>query len=68
MAFTFILYTMAEVAQLFNIEKETLRNRIKAAELTIHKVGKLDLITEDELNRLKKIPEPPRGRPAKRRK
>ena len=59
MAFT--LYTMAEAAKELNIQKETLRNRVRTAKLGIHKVGSLDVITEDDLKVLKEMGEPKRG-------
>ena len=59
---TFALYTMAEAAQHLNIKKETLRNRVKAAKLGIHKVGSLDVITKDDLDLLEEMGEPRKGR------
>lgn len=59
---TFALYTMTEAAQYFNIKKETLRNRVKAAKLSIHKVGSLDVITKDDLELLEEMGEPRKGR------
>jgi len=70
----FVLYTIGEATQQFNHEmksnykEETLRNRMKAASLTIHRVGNLDLIAKDDLNRLMDMEEPKRGRPPKRGK
>ncbi len=67
----FVLYTMSEAAEWFKHEahlsyrEETIRNRLKAAKLTIHKVSKLDLVAEEDLKRLKDMPEPKRGRPRK---
>ena len=69
-----ILYTMPEATQHYNtqqykdetqlyIREETLRNRMKAAHLTIHKVGKLDLVAKDDLDKLMDMPEPRKGRP-----
>jgi len=66
MAFT--LYTIAEAAKELKIQKETLRNRVKAAKLGIHKVGSLGVITEDDLKVLKKMGEPKRGRHPKNEK
>ena len=66
MAFT--LYTMAEAAKELKIQKETLRNRVKTAKLGIHKVGLLDVITEDDLKVLKEMGEPKRGRHPKKGK
>jgi len=63
----FSIHTMAEAAQGLHIGKETLRNRIRAAKLTVHKVGKLELITGDEIELLKQMGEPKKGRPPKRR-
>lgn len=65
----FILYTIPEATKRYNEETvsacrdETFRNRMKAAQLTIHKVGNLDLITEEDLNRLIHTSPPKRGRP-----
>ena len=67
-----ILYTMPEATRYFNDEKhlniteETLRNRMKSAYLTIYKVGNLDLVTQDDIDRLMDTPEPKRGRPTKK--
>lgn len=63
----FSIHTIAEIAKDFQIGKETLRNRIRNANLTIHKVGNIELITGDEIEILKEI-EPKKGRPPKRRK
>lgn len=66
-----ILYTMPEAARYFNDEKklniteETLRNRMKSASLTIYKIGNLDLVTRDDVDRLMEMEEPKRGRPTK---
>lgn len=66
-----ILYTMPEATQYFNdethlnIREETLRNRMKSVHLTIHKVGKLDLVIKDDVDRLISMPEPRKGRPPK---
>jgi len=60
MAFT--LYTMAEAAKELKIQKETLRNRVKMAELGIHKVGSVDVITAEDLKVLREMGEPKRGR------
>ena len=70
----FVLYTMTEAAEKFNektgcsFREETLRNRMKAASLTIHKVGNIDLVAEDDLLRLTSMRPPRRGRPPKSRK
>ncbi len=70
----FVLYTMAEATQEFNektggsYREETLRNRMKAVSLTIHKVGNIDLVAEDDLLRLISMRPPRRGRPPKSRK
>ncbi|MCX6010831.1 MAG: hypothetical protein NT134_00955 [Chloroflexi bacterium] len=60
---------MAEAAKELKIKKPTLRYRVKAAvktaKLGIHKVGSLDVITEDDLKVLKEMGEPPRGRKPK---
>ena len=51
-----ILYTTAEATQYFNKEtrlslrEETLRNLMKSAKLTIHKVGNIDLIAKGDLD------------------
>lgn len=58
----FALYTMAEAAQRLNIKKETLRNRVKEAKFSIHKVGSLDVITKDDLDLLEEMGEPKKGR------
>ncbi len=59
---TFALYTIAEAAQHLNIKKATLRNRVKAAELSIHKVGSQDVITKDVLDLLEEMGDPEKGR------
>lgn len=69
----FVLYTMPEAAEWFGHEthvnycEETIRNRLKAAKLTIHKVGNLDLVAEEDLKRLKGTSEPKIGRPRLRK-
>jgi excisionase family DNA binding protein len=65
MAFT--LYTIAEAAKELKIKKETLRNRVKMAKLGIHKVGSLHVITKDDLQALKDMGEPRKGRHPKNR-
>ena len=64
---TFALYTMAEAAQHLNIKKETLRNRVKVAELSIHKVVTQDVITKDDHDRPEEMGEPPKRRRPKQR-
>lgn len=70
----FVLYTMPEATQRFNDKRkvnyreETLRNRLRAAGLTIHRVSNLDLVAEEDLNRLINMGLPKRGRPPKRAK
>lgn len=66
MAFT--LYTIAEAAKELKVKKETLRNRVKTANLAIHKVGSLGVITEDDLEVLKEMGEPKKGRHPKNKK
>lgn len=67
----FILYTMAEATKQYNAEtqssctEETVRNRIKAARLTIHRIGNLDLVATEDLIRLVEMPAPMKGRPRK---
>ena len=63
----FSIHTIAEIAKDFQIGKETLRNRIRSAGLTPHKVGNIELITGDEIEILKNMEEPKVGRPPKRR-
>ena len=69
----FTLYTMPEATERFNREthlsykEETIRNQLKTAQLTIHKVGNLDLVSEEDLRRLINMPRPKRGRPHKKR-
>jgi len=58
---------MAEAAQYLNIKKETLRNRVKAAKLSIHKVGSQGVITKDDLDLLEEMGEPKKGRRPKQR-
>lgn len=64
----FSIHTIAEVAKEFRIGKETLRNRIRSANLVPHKVGNVELITGDEIEILKKREEPKAGRPPKMKK
>lgn len=67
-----ILYTMPEATEYFNeetklnIREETLRNRLRSATLPIHRVGNLDLVARDDINRLIDMPEPRKGRPPKK--
>lgn len=63
----FSIHTMAEAAKTLGIGKETLRNRARVAKFTVHKVGKIELITGDEIELLKQMGEPQRGRPRKQR-
>ena len=68
----FVLYTMPEATEYFNsktrlsYKEETIRNQLRAMRLTIHKVGNLDLVAEEDLKRLINMPRPKRGRPPKR--
>ncbi len=62
----FSIHTLTEAAKEFGIGKEALRNRIKIANLTPHKVGNMELITGDELVILKNMPKPTVGRPTKK--
>jgi hypothetical protein len=39
-----------------------LRNRMNAEKLPIHRVGNVDLITEQDLLQLSRVPKPKRGR------
>jgi ribosome-binding factor A len=66
MAFT--LYTMAEAAKKLKVKKETLRNRVKIAQLDVHKVGSLHVITDDALKVLEEMGKPRRGRRPKNEK
>lgn len=67
----FVLYTISEAAEVFNREaqtnydEETIRNRLRAAELTIYEIGNIHLVSRDDIMRLKGMPEPKKGRPAK---
>ena len=63
----FSIHTIAEAARELRIGKETLRNRIRSADLTPHKVGNIELITGDEIEILKNMEKPKVGRPLKRR-
>ena len=63
----FSIHTISEAAKEFRIGKETLRKRIKSANLIPHKVGNIELITGDEIEILKNMEEPKVGRPPKRR-
>ena len=65
MEFTF--HTIAEAASEFGIGKETLRKRIRSANLIPHKVGNIELVTGDQIAILKNMPEPELGRRPKRR-
>lgn len=56
---------MAEAARHLKIKKETLRNRVKVAKLSVYQVGTLDVIMKDDLDTLEKMGEPRRGRPPK---
>ena len=64
----FSIYTIAEAAKDFGIGKETLRKRIRSANLITHKVGGIELITGDEIEILKNMEEPKPGRPPKRKR
>lgn len=64
----FSIYTIADAAKDLGIQKETLRHRIKVAKLKTHKLGKLDLITGDDLDLLKQMGAPKKGRHPKKRK
>lgn len=69
----FVLYTIPEATAVFNREaktdydEETIRNRLRVADLTIYEIGNIHLVSHDDIMRLKDMPEPKRGRPPKTR-
>ena len=64
---SFTIYTIAEAAEILEIGKETLRNRVENAGFIHHKVGNIELITEDEIEKLREFGKPKQGRPPKRK-
>jgi hypothetical protein len=61
------LYTMNEAAGELRIKKATLRNRVRTINVPTLKIGNTELITGDELNKLRPIGNPQKGSPLKKR-